>query len=255
MPKLIYTTETLTQYVNDVIANRPMQLYRDEVVCNDRRTISKARKNGYMTAERKRADRKPFCKIIAEQVLLHQDKFGYLGIPDGCRYRIGKHATEIAQNKKTLTTGEAIERYINNSSRREERTMHCLCAQGEVGKFQAIDYQVPTRNSGHDKIDLVLKDNDGNYYITEAKKFQSDESFLRCVLEIQSYYINLTDQFLQNNEWELNQVKKAVLFDETSFAFAQVNETWAKDLAAAFDIHVFILSHDENWKFHIEELH
>ena len=74
-------------------------------------------------------------------------------------------------------------------------------------------------------------------------------------MEIQTYYVNLAEQFLKNNGWELNKVKKAVLVDEKSFAYAQVNEAWAKDLATAFDIHIFILSHDENWKFHIEELH
>ena len=250
MPTLIFTTEQLKHLVEDIIAHRPMSLYRADIVDGNKRT--KTRQNGYTTIEGE-----PFCKIIAEQVLLHKEKFEYLGIPDGCKYKIVRkeHLTQLGDLRKELTTAEAINGYINNHKRREERMLHCLCAQGEAGRFQAIDYQVPTRNGGHDKIDLILKDNDENYYVTEGKKFESDESFLRCVLEIQTYYVNLAEQFLKNNGWELNKVKKAVLVDEKSFAFAQVNEAWAKKLAASFDIHIFILSHDENWKFHIEELH
>ena len=132
--------------------------------------------------------------------------------------------------------------------------MQCLCAQGNVGKFYAIDYQVPTVDYGHDKIDLVLKCG-GDHYITEGKKFGSNESFLRCVLEIQTYYANLSEQFLKNNGWELDKVKKAVLVDGDSFAYKQFKtEKWAKELTIAFDVQVLLLSHDENWKFDIIEL-
>lgn len=256
MPVIALTSEQLKQHIETIIAERPMQLYRDEVVCNDKRTKSKSRRYGYRTAEKKHAERRSFCAVIAEQVLLYKEKFGYLGIPDGCTYRLVKkeHLARLGELAK-MTAAEAIDDYINRHRRREERLIHCLCAQGSAGGLRAIDYQVPVRNGGHDKIDLVLQDSEGNFYLTEGKKFGSDESFLRCVLEIQTYYALLTKQFLENNGWTIGKVRKAVLIDRDSFAYEQLNEPWAKALAAAFDIHIFILSHDEDWKFDIEAYH
>lgn len=246
MAELVYTTQELKQATKKIIEDNFRELYRAEIVTNDRRTKSRP---FYKTKE---GD--AFCEVITGQVLSEREKFCTFDTTNLCKYKIGYHNKRLAELKSTLTSPEAILQHIEETNRKEERIMHCICAQDRVGEFFPTDYQIPTRDGGHNKIDLLLKNASGDIYITEAKKIGSDESFLRCALEIQTYYTNLTKVFLQKNGWEIEKVKKAVLFDKDSFAYTQIeHEGWAKDLQQAFDIHVLILSHDDNWQFNIEE--
>lgn len=146
-----------------------------------------------------------------------------------------------------------LRRNPNTNADSETRLMHCLCKKYKTGNYTCIDYQIPTTNGTRNNIDILLKKDD-NLYMVEAKTFGSNESLLRCVLEIQTYYMKLNERFYDkycSGNKEL--LKKAVLFDTDSFAYKQLKEDWAKKLLLKFDIIVLKLQRN-NENFYIEEV-
>lgn len=237
--KLEFTEEQLKARVREYLVAAPGHLYHGDIVCKDIR--SKTRPRGYFTSEGV-----SFCSVIANCVL----DFG-LNIPPEreCCYSKGKRQNVRAQLSDIVGDMEKMKQYFHSAFRREERMCRCMFAAGIVDGFEVADYQVPTSSGGHDKIDLILKCN-GSIFVTEVKYFGSNESFLRCALEIETYYKKLNEQFFKLYDCTADNLRKAVLIDKDSFAYSQLREEWARKLRKEFEIDVLELSADKN-SFHI----
>lgn len=232
---LDFSLAELVEQVKLYLKTCPELLYRADIVVNSGYGESKSRRRGYLT----RGEKIPFGNVIATTVLreglaVSEDK--------ECTYNPGERERDTAQRRIDYPDFAAREVYCEND---ETKLMHVLAMQGEVSGYRVLDYQVPTTNGGKDNIDVVLEKGE-EVYITEAKRFGSPESLVRCVLEIQTYYMKLNDTF-DIGGCTKKTVKKAVLVDEGSFAFQQViKEAWAQKVLDEFQITVFILSRGDH---------
>lgn len=190
---------------------------------------------------------KSYCEVASREIIeVFKNNGGVL--PDiepdvSCTYNSGKRSSIRALLKDSLGNAAALDSYINKTNRREERMCHCIYAQQFAGEYEAIDYQVPTTNGGHDKIDLILKKGD-TVYITETKYFGSSETLLRCVLEIQTYRQKLNDKFFEAYKIPEEKLVNAVLISDDTLAYRQLKTQWAQELMRAFKIKLLTLSHD-----------
>lgn len=208
------------------------KLYCGDIVRNS--GVGKGREDGYRTKEGR-----PFGEVITE-VLLDSD---WTVSPDaGCTYNEGRRKQDTEARRKKYPTFREQKAYCGDS---ETKLMQILAVRGRVGDFDVIDYQIPTSNGRTDKIDILLK-KDGVWYMTEAKRFGSSESLVRCVLEIQTYYKKLNDRFYDRYGCKREALRRAVLFDEKSFAYKQLSYPWAKKLLDKFSVTVLVLSETEN---------
>ncbi len=193
------------------------------------------------------------CKNAAIKIceLCKDARIPYITADEKCRYNQGKRKKIRPTLQPLLIDANAVDQEIKRTNRHEERMCRCLYAQQYAGDFEVMDFQIPTTDSGHDKIDLLLSDKDGVFYITETKKFSpienlpSPETILRCVLEIQTYYQKLNKTFLTNYKIDGNaKLKKAILLDEVAYAWQQANTEWAKGVMKLFDITLLKLSRE-----------
>lgn len=236
--ELEFTEEELIARVKDYLTRLPEKLYCGDIVCKDKRTKLKRRANGYLTADISAP--KTFCEVICETVLaspfnVKEDK--------SCTYNEGSRANKIEELKNELVDMSKMKEYYDES---ETKMVHCLCVQKNISGYTTVDFQVPTTNGSSDKIDLILE-KDGIVYMTEVKKFNSDETLLRCVLEIQTYYQKLNNNFFQKYKCTEKTLKKAILIDEDSFAHKQLSLEWAQKLIndERFGVEVLTLSRDD----------
>lgn len=242
--ELVFSRAELEARVDLYITVAPEEFYCGEIVCNDKKC---SRDGGYLTT-----DGFSFCEVIADKIY-----HGIWNVPQNpnATYSAGKRKNLRVANEKLIGNISEMEKYIALTTRQEPRMCHCFYIQKDIDGFEVIDYELPTVNKGDKtgstgKIDLVLKKND-TVYITEVKYFGSNESLLRCILEIQTYYMTLNDNFRLGG-CTRKTVRKAILFDETSFAYSQLELPWAKKLLDKYKIKVIILSKDEN-AFHFRE--
>ena len=244
---LDFTEQTLKERVDLYLTQAPEHLYHCDIVSND--TKNKTRQKGYYFLNDKQ-EKVYYCEVIANRVL---EKGLNVATDESCNYSQGKrlekrNSKEFKDLKHNMT---AMEKYYDGEgvTRKEERMCHCLFNEEEIDGYSVIDFQVPTANGGHDKIDLILK-KDGIVYITEVKKFKSNESFLRCALEISTYRKKLNKKFFDVYGCAEETLKKAVLIDKDSYAYHQLDLPWAKKLQE--DITILELSKDSK-AFHIKE--
>ena len=174
-------------------------------------------------------------------------KIPFIDVDQKCTYNKREEREKRRTDEKVRAQMQDQDGYITATNRHEERMCHILFVQQYVSDYEVLDYQIPTRNGGHDKIDLLLKKGD-EVFMTETKKFSqiekdlnkeaSKETILRCVLEIQTYYQKLNEKFYEIYEIDdKTKLKKAVLVDEYTQAFKQFkNEKWAKEILELFDI-------------------
>ena len=236
---LDFSSSELADRVKLYLTKCPEILYRSDIIYNS--GCGKSRPDGYVTR-----DGVPFGEVITNVLLCEE-----FAVPTDkdCTYNSGSRSADTQSRRKTYCDFTAQKAYCGNN---ETKLMHVLAMQGKAGEFRVVDYQVTTTNGQKDNIDIILEKN-GNVYITEAKKFFSTESLVRCVLEIQTYYQKLNSRFFEKYECSADTLKKAVLFDEGSFAFKQLKSgSWAKKLLKKFDITVLLLSEKENC-YHIAE--
>lgn len=243
---LSFTEKSLIQRVDEYLDTAPEHLYHGDIVKNDKRTVT--RPNGYY-AESLERENPSFCEVIAMRVL---EKGLNIAPDEQCIYSRGERA-KIVEGKafREMKHDMAkMEKYcaVKDEEQKEERMVHCFFNEGEIDGYTVLDYQVPTTNGGSDKIDLVMR-KDGVVYITEVKRFGSDESFLRCALEILTYRKKLNGRFFEAYDCTEKTLKLAVLIDGSSFAFKQLSQPWAQKLKA--EITVLELSKDS--AFHIQE--
>lgn len=241
--ELKFTEKELIARVKDYLTHLPEKLYCGDIVCKDKRTKLERRANGYLTAD----TQKTFCEVICETVLASPF---HVKEDEKCTYNAGSRADKIKELKDKLINMSKMKEYYGES---ETKMVHCLCVQKNISGYTTLDFQVPTTNGGSDKIDLILKKDD-MVYMTEVKKFNSDETLLRCVLEIQTYYQKLNKDFFDKYKCTEKTLKKAILIDESSFAHNQLSLEWAQRLVhdERFGVEVLILSRDDK-SFYIKQ--
>lgn len=248
--KLIKTKLEIQERVREYMLNEPAKLYCGDIVSKDQ--SNKTRPNGYSTSD----SGEPFCKVIAEYILQNAESWKIERDSD-CTYNPGKREKQIKELVEQFGRSR-FEDYTEYAKRKnkniesETLLMHCLCCQHKVGIYETVDFQIPTSNGKSDKIDLLLKDPDGNFYMTEAKTFASKESLLRCILEIQTYYSKLNYRFYERYNISESKLKKTILIDKKSYAYRQLETEWGKGLIAKFKIHVLILEKAES-KYNIKK--
>lgn len=244
---LDFTEQTLKDRVDLYLTQAPEHLYHCDIVSND--TRNNTRENGYYFYNNKH-EKVYYCEVIATRVL---EKGLNVNRDECCRYSKGKRLDRRSsvEFKRLKHNMPAMKEYYDGKGvkRREERMCHCLFNEEEIDGYSVIDFQVPTADGGHDKIDLILQ-NGSIIYITEVKKFKSNESFLRCALEITTYRKKLNEKFFEEYGCNEETLKKAVLIDKDSFAYQQLELPWARKLKE--DITVLELSNDGK-AFHITE--
>lgn len=115
---------------------------------------------------------------------------------------------------------------------------------------QLIDYEVPLknkRNDGTGNIDFISMKN-GKLWMVEIKKYTSDESILKALLEIQSYYqIVDKEKLIKDYKKDLNlndniEIEKVVaVFDRTEASNQYRENEKVKAFAKMFNIKVIRL--------------
>ena len=171
-----YTREEIIRKISEYfLKNDLVNLYKDK--CINYQGITKDTKE-------------PYIKVIAEYLTEHFDDF-----------QKGFENTQISREKTSYKTNghTGISDFNFNKrkkgERREEKIAHAMfcqykdqsCCFGNI-----LDYQIPLKNSKDDKgigkIDLLsYSERDGNVYLLELKKDQSNETLLRCILEAYTY--------------------------------------------------------------------
>lgn len=177
---------------------------------------------------------------------------------------------ELIESKiiEKLSSIKAIERKnynvnhtgkFNNTNRQEEGFAIELfndCKNGkelpEIGKI--INYQVPLKASQKDKagkIDLVsYNESEKIVYLLELKDKDNEETLLRCVLEIATYYQLLNKpnfiksySELKNSDVKDKDIKKGILIFEDSSQHNEVKEIECqpslKTLIKSLEVEIF----------------
>jgi hypothetical protein len=159
--------------------------------------------------------KKPYVQIVAEQ-LLHSTKTDYFdNLKKSKRktYAVASHnadkAYESFNSKESERKEEKFALQMYLASKEQEHPF------GELG--EVFDYQVPLKASSKDrygKIDLVsIQDND--LWLIELKLFDSKETLLRALLEIESYERILNHQDYRSSYKGIDlankKIRKAVL--------------------------------------------
>ena len=260
---IVLTEQALTDRVNYILENQPETLYKDCVVykdqwVNDIKSPGRFDNHTYTTVDKKHLFLDIITKIVCKKENLGVKKVNAEKIDKQpvAEYNLGSRKNTIKNlpNDKDFVGKTLQDKFYNyckhgkenSSSTSETRLVQCLCynPKQKDSELKPVDFQIPTTNGQKDNIDfLVQKDED--FYITEVKTFASRESILRCVLEIETYFEKLNDNFLKVYEiksWK--NVKKAILIDQTSKAWEQRTQPWAKLLLKNFNITVFELKPD-----------
>ena len=95
-------------------------------------------------------------------------------------------------SEKPIHTTEDIV-FSEGSNRDEENIAKKMMLQGEIRDYAVVDYQVPVNRaygSQNGKVDLILS-KDGETILGELKDADSEESFLRAVVEIATYHAKI----------------------------------------------------------------
>lgn len=141
--------------------------------------------------------------------------------------------------------------YKQNDKKRNEENIAKRMFQkgcstlGNLENFSVVDYQVPViRNykSHAGKIDLILT-SDYVAWIGELKDDRSDESLLRAVLEVETYFQKVSHQKLMTC-YKKGSVGKAILIFKNTRPYEEFHSKdnkWTKKLLNKLDIIVFLV--------------
>lgn len=228
-----YTEQKLKDKTYAILRSNPLNLYTDKIVVEDKKCIGRKE---YLTSDTKKSFKEVIVSVLEEY---NQNNSRWtLGIDENKECTYNKFPQRIdGLRKKQLDS--LYDEYIEQG-KKEDRLVHCMCHSRRSDGlykdgFATIDYQITTKNAGKENIDLFLKD-EQYYYMTEVKYFNSIESLLRCVLEIETYYEKLNPRFFELYSLTPDKLKKAVLVDAESLAYKEKDLPWAKKLIEKFDI-------------------
>lgn len=115
-----------------------------------------------------------------------------------------------------------------------------------------VDYQVPLKNVLNDKqvgkIDFIFE-KDGELYLAEIKDSDSNESALKAIVEVQTYY-QIADKVKLLSSYEKavdTKIKKAVVLFVNSIGAKQIKENaLVRDLLNKFEIEPIIIDGTAN---------
>lgn len=138
-----------------------------------------------------------------------------------------------------------------NSNRREENIAKMMFKKeySDLGKI--LDYQVPLKNKTEDpagKIDLIShNDSNNTLYLIELKNDSSNETLLRCALEIVTYSKKVDgEKLLKDFELDKNVlIKPAILIFENTKPFENINDYYVGKLLEKYNVDVFIANSDK----------
>jgi hypothetical protein len=157
---------------------------------------------------------------------------------------------ENSYKVKTHTGKSTTGRTKENSPRKEEHIALEMYNKtfNYVGKV--LDYQIPLKNKKTDKIgkiDLLSHDNH-SLYILELKCPGSDETLLRCILEIYTYWKTVDQQKLITDFGFQNiPVHKGILIWGDCQAYKDFNELpKTKKLTQLLEVDVYVLENENN---------
>ena len=138
-----------------------------------------------------------------------------------------------------------------NSNRREEHLVLDLYVDRNEQYVKNIfgeilNYQVPLKNSDNDKgikaIDFInVRDN--TLYLSEIKYQTSNESILKAILEIQTYY-QIIDHNKLKKDFNLNDnvdIRKSVIIFDGTKAEEQLKDIRIKKLIELFEIDIIVI--------------
>lgn len=137
------------------------------------------------------------------------------------------------------------------SNRNEERLALKMFRNNYDNIGQIIDYQIPIKNSKDDeagKVDLLSEINN-DLILIELKANNNDETLLRCVLEIYTYYKQLDLDKLRSDFKKINaNIRKAILIPfngNQHIEYKNYNDNSSvKKLIDELNIEIFIFTYN-----------
>ena len=145
-----------------------------------------------------------------------------------------------------------------DSNRAEERIALGMFGNTYENIGKIIDYQTPLKNARTDKhvgkIDL-LSETDNEIWLIELKKYDSDETLLRCVLESYTNY-KMVDTIKLKQDFGLDPEKPvrpaAIVFrDQDQHESYQKPDSSVRKLMTALDVNLFVIA-KENKEYLID---
>jgi hypothetical protein len=188
-----------------------------------------------------------YSEVISAHLLENYDKFA----------AIKKITRESCYN--VTHTGEAPD---GDSNRCEERSAISMYRHIYDNIGEILNYQVPLKDKQADKagkIDLVSYENKGDngvLRIIEYKKDRSDETLLRCLLEIYTYFKTIDGKKLRKDfEHENARLVPTVLVFKDSKPYQDYldkDQPKVKELMQKLDVELFVVSGDNAENYVIE---
>jgi len=194
-----------------------------------------------------------YTDIIAEKILSQYDSWvDFLE-----RSKIKRENTANVSRSNSKPSNE-------QSNRIEEQIAKKMYGQTWYGIGEVKGFQVPLKdkldaqNKGRGKIDLLSVTEDGDLAIIELKKPYSNETLLRCALEIETYYrISDHSQLRKDFGISSNKIKKIVLIEKDSAPHKNFESGHRKVLElidrAGIIVLVYEINHDINELISIED--
>ena len=179
-----------------------------------------------------------YTEIIAKEILEHPEKYNFDSIKTINRTR----GYNVEDHDGT---------YNKESNRREEIIAMKMFSNKYPSIGEMLDYQIPLkdkRSTSAGKIDLISFDEKAKtLYLIELKNDVSNETLLRCVLEIITYEKQVNKEKLKE-DFNLDssiKVKPAILIFEETRPYEDRNDKYVNELIKKFKIDVFVAKSKE----------
>lgn len=230
MSKISYTKEEILKKLSEITEIE--EIYNSDII--------NYRGNTKDTNEK-------YTEVIAEEILNNSQNYDFNTIKTINRER----------TYKIDHTGE----FDEESPRREEiiamKTYNSKYPYPGLGKI--INYQVPLKATMHTKagkIDMISYNSENDIlYLIELKNDKSNETLLRCVLEIITYLKQVDGNKLKA-DYELPEttaIKPAILIFEQTRPYDDLNDRYVNKLIEKFDVDVFTATSKIEEIFYIEK--
>lgn len=185
-----------------------------------------------------------YTEVIAKEILENSKNYDFGNI---------KQINRKQGYKASTHTGK----FNKNSNRREEIIAMKMYNNSYLDIGKMLDYQIPLKDhkgTKAGKVDLISYKEDANIlYLIELKNDVSEETLLRCTLEIITY-LKQIDQNKLKSDFGLDNkvnVKPAILIFEGTRPYYDMKDEYVNKLIKKFKIDVFVAKSQE--VFNIEK--
>lgn len=153
----------------------------------------------------------------------------------------------IESHDGNATTGLSAE----ESSHKEEHIALGMYNKSFDFIGEILNYQIPLKNKQTDKVGKIdlLSFDDNNLHILELKKpDNTEDTLLRCVLEVYTYWETVDKNKLNEDyRFQNKSVRKGILIWETCQAYKDFFELpKTKELTQKLDVDVYVLENIDN---------